>query len=304
MSTPNPTLHALGFSPTDRVVLFHADDIGCCQASAAGYPDLVEFGLLSTAAVMVPCPWFPAVAAYCRANPDHPNLDLGVHLTLTAEYDDYRWGPISTRQATAGLMDGEGYFFRTSKEVGEHANPVAVKRELEAQIEQAIAAGIDITHIDSHMGSAMHPKFFGAYVELALKYRVPAFLIRWSEERMAQRGFDGEAAQAMYRIIDTAAEAGLPIFDNIIGIPLHAEPARIEDRMEHAKQMIRDLPPGLNNFICHPVKDTPEVHQMAPDTGTRRAHDYAIFTSEEMRDFVKEQGIHVIGYRTLRDQMR
>jgi len=105
---PNPVLRELGLGQADRAVVIHTDDIGMCQASLAALADLVDFGLVSCGATMVPCPWFPQVAAYCRG---HPSVDLGVHLTLTSEWDSYRWGPISTRDPASGLIDDEGYFF-------------------------------------------------------------------------------------------------------------------------------------------------------------------------------------------------
>jgi predicted glycoside hydrolase/deacetylase ChbG (UPF0249 family) len=117
---PNPLLKKPGLADDDRLVILHADDVGMCQASLTAFADLVEFGLVSSGATMVPCPWFPAVAAYCR---EHPGVDLGVHLTLTSEWDTYRWGPLSTRDPASGLLDGEGYFYRCSEGVQEHADP-------------------------------------------------------------------------------------------------------------------------------------------------------------------------------------
>ena len=107
---PNPVLKKLGLSDEARVVIFHADDIGMCQASLAAYADLVGVGLISAASTMVPCPWFPATAAFCRANPDR--VDMGVHITLTSEWADYRWGPTSTCDPTSGLLDADGYMHR------------------------------------------------------------------------------------------------------------------------------------------------------------------------------------------------
>ena len=108
MST-NPFLKKLGFAADARVVIIHTDDIGMCQASVGAFRDLIDFGLISSAAVMVPCPWFPEVAALCRSR---PGIDMGVHLTLNSEWDSYRWGPISTRDPASGLLDEEGYFYR------------------------------------------------------------------------------------------------------------------------------------------------------------------------------------------------
>src|SRR5512137_730397 len=147
---PNPVLRKLGLADDDRAVIIHTDDIGMCQASLAAFADLVDFGLISSGATMVPCPWFPEVAAYCRA---HPSVGLGVHLTLTSEWDSYRWGPISTRDPASGMIDDDGYFYRRSEPVQECADPEAVLVELQAQVERALKAGIDVTHVDTHMGT-------------------------------------------------------------------------------------------------------------------------------------------------------
>jgi chitin disaccharide deacetylase len=293
---PNPVLKKLGFSNGDRVVIFHADDIGVCQASVDAYADLLEFGLLSSVATMVPCGWFPAVAAFCREHQDHPRLDMGIHLTLTSEYDTLRWGPISTRQATSGLLDEEGYFHHTSAAVQERANPVAVAQELESQIEQALAAGVRPTHIDTHMGTVFHPKFLSSYVELAQRYRVVAFIPRWDEVRLQQAGYEAEATAQIVRILQQSEADGMPLVDEVIGMPLEIG----HDRMGHIKQVLGNLAPGITHFIIHPVRDTPEVHSMTA-SWPQRVNDRDLFLSEELRTFVQQQGIHAIGYRALQE---
>jgi chitin disaccharide deacetylase len=296
MMQPNPVLKKLGFSNSDRIVIFHADDIGVCQASVDAYADLLDFGLLSSAAAMVPCGWFPTVAALCRDHQEHPRLDMGIHLTLTSEYNTLRWGPISTRQATSGLLDEEGYLHRTSAAVQEQANPVAVAQELEAQIEQALAAGVRPTHIDTHMGTVFHPKFLSSYVELAQRYRVVAFAPRWDEVRLQQAGYDAEATAQIVRILQQSEAEGMPLVDEVIGMPLEIG----ADRMGHIKQVLTNLVPGITHFIIHPVRDTPEVHPMTA-SWPQRVNDRDLFLSEELRTFVQQQGIHVIGYRALQE---
>ncbi len=182
----NPFLHSLGFSPTDRVVVFHADDIGSCHSSLAAYAGLVDFGVLSSAATMVPCGWFPATAAYCREHRDIPHLDMGVHLTLTSEWDTVRWGPISRRDPASGLLDREGYFHRRVGEVDAQADLAAVEIELRSQIDLALAAGIDITHIDTHMLTLWQSRFAPLYIKLAEDYRVPPFMPRVQAEVLEQ----------------------------------------------------------------------------------------------------------------------
>ncbi len=109
---PNPLLRKLGCSDSDRLVIIHTDDIGMCQATIQAYKDLWEFGTISSGAVMVPCPWFPAVAQMCREN---PGMDMGVHATLNAEWEGYRWGPVSTRDRESGLLDTRGLLSQGSR---------------------------------------------------------------------------------------------------------------------------------------------------------------------------------------------
>jgi len=118
--TPNPFLKKLGFLDSDRAVIIHTDDIGMCHASVQAFKDLWEFGTITSGAVMVPCPWFPMVAQMCRAN---PQMDMGVHATLNAEWESYRWGPISTLDQDSGLLDAGGYFNQWHQAVYDNAKP-------------------------------------------------------------------------------------------------------------------------------------------------------------------------------------
>src|SRR3954470_8351299 len=127
--TSNPALRELGFSDGDRVVVVNADDVGMCGATVDAFFDLIDSGLASSGSAMVPCPWFPAVAARCRERAAG-SVDIGVHLTLTCEWDLYRWGPLSTRDPRSGLVDDEGYFFRNA-DLWTGLDPAAARTEME-----------------------------------------------------------------------------------------------------------------------------------------------------------------------------
>lgn len=294
---PNPVLKKLGLADSDRVVILHADDVGMCQASVTAFADLVSFGLVSSGAVMVPCPWFPAVAAYCREN---PGVDLGVHLTLTCEWQTYRWGPISTRDPASGLLDGEGYFYHRSEEVQAAGDAAAVQRELEAQLARALAAGVDVSHLDTHMGTVAHPKFVAGYVQLALQHHLPAMVPRLDDEGWRGLGMDGEMAALAVQFVAQLEAQGVPLLDHVVALPLDEEPG---DRLALAQQELGALPPGLTHFIIHPAADAPELRAITRNWRSRVA-DYELFQSREMRDWVQSEGLHVIGYRTLRELWR
>jgi len=292
---PNPVLRKLGLRDDDRVAIIHADDVGMCQASVSAYADLMDFGLVSSAATMVPCGWFSGLAAYCR---QHPGSDAGVHLTITCEWDAYRWGPISTRDPASGLMDDEGFFYRSSNEAAAHGDPAAVGIEVNAQIKRALASGVDATHIDTHMGTMIAPPFIPYYVQAALEHRLPIMFFRWGEEKLREHGYDAERVAQALKLIETLEAQNMPLIDHIVGMPLDGEKP-----LELAQQTFAALEPGITHFILHPSQDTPELRAIAPDWRARVA-DFELFTSEKLRKFVQDAGIHVIGYRALRDLLR
>jgi len=299
LKSNNPILRALGFGPKDRVVVFHADDIGMCQATLPAWEDALEYGILSSAATMVPCPWFPALVRLYKELNKAPRLDMGVHLTLTSEWQEYRWGPISTRDPASGLLDAAGYFPRLAAPVAEHAVLEALELELRAQVDRALASGIDVTHVDSHMLTLMHPRFLPTYFKVAFDYRLPAFMLR-----DAQRMFDAtrvapEQQDAIRSLLDEAQERGMGLFDEAVFMPLNDH----SDRVGQAKKMLKNLPPGLSNFIIHPCVKSPELRAMAPDWKSRVA-DAELFVSKEWRKAVADSGVEVIGFRALRDALR
>lgn len=290
---PNPLLKKLGFAPDDRVAIIHTDDIGMCQASISAFADLWQAGIISSGAVMVPCPWFLEAAAYCRL---HPEVDMGVHATLTSEWPTYRWRPLSTVDLSSGLIDGEGFFYPRSEDVQAHATPEAVGCELEAQIERALAAGIRPTHMDTHMGAVASPRFIPVYVQMALGRRLPPMLFRMDEAGWRQVGLDAETAALAAGFVQQLEASGAPLLDHIGGVHLD----QTDNRLERTKQALAGLAPGITHFIIHPSKDTPELRAITPDWSSRVA-DYEIFLREDIRQYIKNLGIHVIGYRAVQD---
>ena len=295
MTTSNPILNKLGLSPDDRAVVLHADDMGNMQSTLDAYGELLDAGVISSAAAMVPCPWFPAAAEFCRTRAGHPDLDMGVHLTVTSEYTAYRWGPISTRDRRSGLLDDDGYLHSLSAPFQRQASVEAARHELRAQIERALAAGIDVTHIDSHMGSLFHPKFIDAYVDLAFEFNVPAFLPREVDTVLFEEAYGYLLAR-----IPQWEERGLPLFDYATMMPLNDAAGRREKLLS----MLRSLPPGLSYLMLHPSKDTPELRQVSPVDWPCRVADYQTFRDPALRQAIEAEGVHVIAMRDLRDLMR
>jgi chitin disaccharide deacetylase len=302
--TPNPLLRRLGLSPEDRAVIIHADDLGMCQATLSGLEDLLGAGIVSCGAIMVPCPWFRAAAGFAV---EHPEADLGAHLTLTCEWPTYRWGPISTADPASGLLDAEGYLPATSAAVQASGGPQAVERELEAQILRAEGAGIRLTHADTHMGAVAHARFMESYVNVALRHGLPPMLLRLDEEgwRAVSRDHAGGSLDdaAIARVVGLTRELeerGVPLLDALAGMSLSSDPS---GRLEEAKAALSRLGPGLTHFIIHPARDTPELRAITSSWPCRAA-DLETFARRELSDFIRSQGIHVIGYRKLQQSMR
>ncbi len=294
--TPNPFLKKLGFSDNDRVVIIHTDDIGMCHASVQAFKDLWEFGTITSGAVMVPCAWFPAVAQMCRENPE---IDMGVHATLNAEWESYRWGPVSTREQASGLLDVDGYFNQWHQAVYDNAKPEAVAVEVNAQIERALAVGIDVTHVDSHMGTIMSPLFIQSYIQAAASRLLPNMLPRLNAEGIGMMGAGEEERIAYAPIMQQLETMGVPMVNGILGMPL--EPG--DDHITVAKKLFDEVPVGITHFILHPSIDTAELRAIAPDWRARVAN-YNAFMSDELKKFIESEDIKLIGYRPLRDAMR
>ena len=170
MSTAPSVLERLGHAPDARVVVVHADDIGMCHSANVGAFEALDGGVVSCGSLMVPCPWFAEAAQMAR---ERPQVDLGVHLTLTSEWDVYRWGPVVGRDAVPSLCADDGCFYPTTEAVLAHATIEDVERELRAQIDKALAAGVDVTHLDSHMGTVFAPPLLDVYARLMRDYELP-----------------------------------------------------------------------------------------------------------------------------------
>jgi chitin disaccharide deacetylase len=288
---PNPVLKKLGYSETDRLMLLHVDDIGMCNASMEGYRDLYDFGLISCGSVMVPCPYFLSAAAFAKENPD---ADLGIHATLTSEWKTYRWKPLSTINPASGLIDAEGYFPHTSEEVQEKCDPQATMRELKIQILWAIRAGMKPTHMDTHMGAVLHPKLLQTYAQVGFANRLPVMALRLDEAGWRAGGADAETAMAAARFVEELEEAGMPLEDNLAFARLD-EP---DDKIGQYKQVLTGLPAGVTHMFIHPAPDCAELRAICPDWRSR-VGDYETFRSEEIRKYIEDQGIQLIGYRAI-----
>jgi predicted glycoside hydrolase/deacetylase ChbG (UPF0249 family) len=268
----------LGFGADDRLLIVNCDDLGSSHAANAGVYDALRHGVATSASLMVPCPWARGAAAEYRGE------DVGVHLTLNAEWDLYRWGPIT--QAPS-LLDGDGGFPRTVTDVFEHADLDELRRECRAQIERAIYWGFDVSHVDSHMGALqLRPEFFDVYLDLAAEFALP---IRLSGAETEQTiGFP-------FRRL--AAERGVVFTDHFLPIGGVGSRAKLEKALGR-------LRPGVTEAPAHPAQDTPELRAMSPDWHDRVDDHSLLVEASGLRAALEREAIHLIGYRQLRELMR
>jgi chitin disaccharide deacetylase len=164
----------LDYSKDAKLLILHADDLGVSHSEDSATIYLLEHGYVSSGSMQVPCPWFSEIVTYADS---HPNADIGIHLTLTSEWQYYKWPSVAGRDKTSSLLNSNGYFYDDLDSLGKTATLAAVETELRAQIEKAIQAGVHPTHLDAHMGCCFFNKdFLKIYLKLAHEYKLPCLL--------------------------------------------------------------------------------------------------------------------------------
>jgi len=267
-------------------VVVHHDDLGASWSANMAFIELYDRGVVSCGSVMVPCPWFPHMAQLARENPE---LDIGVHLTLTAEFDRMRWRPM-TGVADNGMCDAEGYLPRRVADT-RRADPLAVERELRAQIDAALEAGIDVTHLDAHMGTVWVPEFVEIYERLGADYRLPVFLPGREDSWV-------EPSAALDRATERAAARGNPRFDCVVSTPF----GNLSPTAADYREILDGAAAGLTWGAFHFTR--PGDIAMISDDAPTRTGEYEIFTSGAAERIYAELGIELVGMRGFRERMR
>lgn len=268
----------LGFSAEERILLVTADDLGLCHAANVGVYDCLRTGLVTGASLMVPCPWAREAAARYRGE------DIGVLLTLNAEWDLYRWGPVT--QAPS-LLGGDGGYPRTVQDVWDHADLDEVRRECRAQVERAILWGFDVSHLDAHLGTLQRrPEFFDVYLDLAIEFGLPVHVADLPPEHLL--GFPARAL---------AEEAGAVFADHVLSIT----GATTRDVLAEA---LWRLEPGVTELHLRPAVDSSELRAIAADW-EQRVDDHRLVCGDgTLQKLVEEAGVTLVGYRALRQLAR
>jgi chitin disaccharide deacetylase len=273
----------LGYPPDAKLLILHADDLAVAHSVDVATFDALDKGAVSSASVMVPSPWITEVAAYAKA---HPNADLGLHLTLTSEWDTYRWGSVEPADKVPSLLDSAGTFPKDEKVVAATAKPLEVEREIRAQISRALALGIRPTHIDSHMGALFTtPELIATYVKVARDYRLPFLALRGDPRAAPQPPLTDKDV-----LLDAVIIAG-------------PEVPRDQWKAFYLKS-IADLKPGLTEIIVHLGRDDSELQAVTvnhePYGSAWRQRDYDVVTSPEFKKALQDNHVILVTWRELK----
>jgi predicted glycoside hydrolase/deacetylase ChbG (UPF0249 family) len=280
----------LGYPKNTKLLIIHGDDVGVSHSQNAATIKALEEGSVNSGSIMVPCPWFPEIADYVRK---HPDVDLGLHLTLTSEWKLYKWGPVSDTKEVSSLVDAEGFFYDNVLDLIKHAKVEEVEKELRAQVDRSIAFGIDPTHLDAHMGAAFsNPDYLKAYIKLSRDYKVPVLL-------------NHEAFKVMFNIdLNTLINDEDVVADAI----LMATEEDFKNGMKNFYPgVIKSIQPGLNVLLLHAAYDNEEMQAVTiehPAFGAAwRQADFDFFTSAECKKLLKENKIQLVTWKEIRDKL-
>jgi len=282
--TPGKTVRErLGYPASARLLIIHADDLGMNHSVNRATFEALEKGWITSASILVPCPWFSEVAHWAK---QHPHADLGIHLALTSEWTDFRWGPLSGPNRVPSLLDTDGYFPLDTPAVAQNAKIPEVEYELRAQIDRALKAGIPLTHLDMHMAAMVSSaELFGVYRKLGDDYKLPILL--------EPSGTHGTPAGVSVQPEETLLQRIITMEPGVAA----------KDWLAWYKKQLAPLPPGVYQLIVHLAYDDEEMRGATwdhPDWGAAwRQRDLEIVQSPEFRQFLKEQGFVLVGWRAL-----
>jgi predicted glycoside hydrolase/deacetylase ChbG (UPF0249 family) len=286
---PKALLERLGYPPETKLLIVHADDLGMAHTINLASVKGLESGLVSSASIMIPCPWLPEIAAYARS---HPDADLGLHLTLTSEWTLFRWGSVLPKDRVPSLLDRDGYFYTSETEAAAHIDPKEAEAEIRAQIARARALGIQPTHLDSHMGTLYQNQvLFETLFRVAHDNKL---LIRVSKELFTTAPF-----------LPSLVGPDDVVVNTIISI----EPSVTADGWsKFYADAIKNLQPGVSEMIVHLAYDDEEMKGVAfdhPNWGSAwRQRDFEFVTSDAFRSLLRENNVKLITWREVSTLMK
>ncbi len=280
-------MQRLGYPADAKLLIIHADDLGMAHSVNRATFEALQKGWVTSASVMVPCPWFPEAADFAR---EHPQFDIGLHLTLTSEWKAYRWRPVSAKPLPT-LLDKQGYLPHSAAAFAAQADPREASEEIRAQVEKARQAGINFTHLDSHMGALFEkPELYEVYQQVAHDYHVPNLLAEKGSPHGKLHGRHG---------LEVAVDT-LVVSKDIQMRPYHSR----KKWLKVYEQMLKPLPAGgIYQLIVHLGYDDAELEAIAaghPHWGARwRQSDLDVVSSSEFQKFLRDSGFTLVTWRDL-----
>jgi predicted glycoside hydrolase/deacetylase ChbG (UPF0249 family) len=289
------SLAAAAEEDAKRYVIIHADDAGMSHSVNRATIAAMEQGIVSSASIMVPCPWFKEFAVYAKA---HPEKDYGIHLTLNSEWGNYRWGPVAGKDKVPSLVDREGCLWDNVAEVVANADAKEVATELRAQVQRALEFGVPLTHLDTHMGAAVsRPDLAEAYVKLGLEFDLPVFFLR----NLSPEIIPDEAIRARGRqLVEQLDKRKLPVLDHMT--QLYTQGA-FEDKKAQYLQAIGETKPGVHYLILHCGYDDAEL-QAITSSSKLRDTDRRVFMDPEFMEAVRKSGVEVVTWKQVREMTK
>jgi chitin disaccharide deacetylase len=272
----------LGYPASARLLVIHADDLGMNHSVNRAVTEALEQGWVTSASILVPCPWFPEVVKWAK---DHPNVDVGIHLALDSEWTSFRWGPVSPKDKVPSLLDADGYLPLETLAVTQNAKIAEVETELRAQLDRAQSMGIHPTHLDTHMGALFgSTDLYDVYRKLGYSYALPIL-----EARAGTHAPEGISPPTEEVLVEKVIEIN-PGID-------------ARDWAAWYRSQLQALGPGVYQVIVHLAYDDEEMRGATydhPDWGAAwRQHDFDMVKSPEFRQFLKEQGFVLVGWKDL-----
>ncbi len=299
----------LGFPKGAKVLILHIDDAGMSLDSNEGVRLAMDKGIATSVSVMMPTPWVPDFVHYLKQN---PKIDAGLHLTLTSEWKEYRWGPLSGKNTVPGLVDTEGALWPGVDDVVKHATPDEVEKEIMAQLDRARTMGFEPTHLDSHMGTLFAtPEFLQRYIKVGIEENIPVmFPAGHSTMILKQTGFDENTKMEFQKTGKGIWDAGLPVLDDLHNVSYGWEyPASVRgsdnDHQKYATrnyiETIRSLKPGLTMVIMHCTNPT-EVFPHISGSGHIRKGDLLAMMDPALKTFIQQEGIILTTWREVKER--
>ena len=285
----------LGFPSGKRVIIFHADDMGMADEANKATFYLMENNLIQSAAAMAPCPAYEDAINWAIENPQY---DVGIHLTLTSEWRTHRWGPVADPSEVPGLVDPDGYMWRSVPEVVMNATPEEVEKELRAQIEKTLEMGYSPDHMDTHMGTVFGSNdFTEIYLRLAEEYRIPAMVIDFSDPEVVEQ-YRQSGYPVTERLLEMIASYSLPKLDYFSSVPGGNTYEEVRDNFFN---QIRALEPGLTEIIFHPQYES-EFGKTITGSWQQRAWEVELFADPVVRQFFEDEGLIFTDWKEIMEQ--